>query len=73
MFIYSKDEDIKRFRKTFGITFPVGRETPGLTRALGVTGMPETVFVDRYGGVARRHKGTITYEQLVSGIEEILK
>ena len=47
-------EDAKRFTKRFGVTYPVVYDGSGSTLGKwGVTGFPETFFVDR-SGPARR-------------------
>ena len=54
------------------MTFPVGREN-GIAEKLGVRGIPVTVFLDKTGRISGRHIGLITYDQLASGIEPMLK
>jgi len=54
------------------MTFPVGRED-GIAGMLSVRGMPATVFVARDGRIIKRHIGVITYEELTSNIEAMLK
>jgi len=72
VFLLSSDDDIRNLVETFTLTFPVGRET-GIAEQLGVRGLPVTVFLDRSGKVTKRHIGVITYEQLVTSIEPMLK
>ena len=48
-------EDAKRFAKRFGVTYPVVYDGSGSTLGKwGVTGFPETFFVDRSGPSRRR-------------------
>jgi len=54
------------------MTFPVGRED-GIAGMLSVKGIPATVFVAKDGRIIKRHIGVITYEELASNIEAILK
>lgn len=68
----SKDDEIKKFVETYKMTFPVGRED-GIAGMLSVRGMPATVFVARDGRIIKRHIGVITYEELTSNIEAMLK
>lgn len=68
----SRDDEIRKFAETYQMTFPVGKED-GMARMLSVRGIPATVFVARDGRIARRHMGEITYEELASNIEAILK
>ena len=68
----SKDDEINKFVETYKMTFPVGRED-GIAGMLSVKGMPATVFVAKDGRIIKRHIGVITYEELASNIEAILK
>jgi cytochrome c biogenesis protein CcmG/thiol:disulfide interchange protein DsbE len=72
VFVLSSDDDIRKFTETFKITFPVGEEK-GLARTLGVRGIPVTVFIDKKGRIAKRHIGMVTYADLSSNIEAVLK
>ena len=58
--------------ETFKITFPVGREN-GIAEALGIRGIPATVFITKDGRIARRHIGVINYAELAADIEAILR
>ncbi len=71
-FVKSGDDDIKKFAETYKLTFPVGKDN-GIQEKLGVHGRPVTVFIDKKGTIVKRHIGLITYEQLVSNIEALLK
>lgn len=68
----SSDDDIRKFVETYKITFPVGKEK-GLAGILGVRGIPVTVYIDKKGRIANRHIGQVTYADLSSDIEAILK
>jgi cytochrome c biogenesis protein CcmG/thiol:disulfide interchange protein DsbE len=58
-------QDAKRFVKRFGITYPVGYDGSGSTLGKwGVTGFPETFFVDRNGRlVGERIQGGVDTER----------
>lgn len=58
-------QDAKRFMKRFGITYPVAYDGSGSTLGKwGVTGFPETFFVDRSGRlVGERIQGGIDLER----------
>jgi hypothetical protein len=56
----------------YNITYPVGKED-GIAGRLGVKVLPETVFIAEDGIIVKRHRDTIDYKGLVSGIEAILK
>jgi cytochrome c biogenesis protein CcmG, thiol:disulfide interchange protein DsbE len=48
--------DARRFMKKFGVTYPVVRDGPGnVVGKYGVTGFPETFFVDRKGRIVGDH------------------
>ena len=72
VFVKSKDDEINKFVETYRMTFPVGRED-GIAGMLSVKGIPATVFVAKDGRIIKRHIGVITYEELASNIEAILK
>ena len=66
-------DDARAFIREFGLTFPHVRE-PGKDSAQrwGVTGIPETFFIDRRGRVVAHVIGVVDREQLASGIESAL-
>ncbi|MFH1217174.1 MAG: hypothetical protein V1706_11800 [Pseudomonadota bacterium] len=68
----SKTQDIIQFREQHHITFPVGKAR-GVARELRVETVPEIIFLSRDGTFVDRLNGKISYEQLQSGVEEILK
>ncbi len=58
-------QDAKRFMRRFGITYPVVYDGEGSTLGKwGVTGFPETFFVDRQGRlVGERIQGSVEIER----------
>jgi len=46
---YDSDEAITQFRSENALTFPLARDTVGLSNYFGVTGFPTTVMIDRFG------------------------
>lgn len=63
-------QDARGFIREFGISYPNVRDQSDRTaRKWGVTGLPETFFVDRRGGVVGHVIGVIGREQLEAGIE----
>src|SRR5580765_8591623 len=65
--------DAKRFVRKHGITYPVGRTSSGsVVNSYGVTGVPETFFVDRRGRVVAHVPGPVTEDDLAAGIREAL-
>jgi cytochrome c biogenesis protein CcmG/thiol:disulfide interchange protein DsbE len=59
------DGDARRFVGRYGLTYPILRDRKNWTWGhYGVTGLPETWFVDREGRLAKRIKGPVTAEAL---------
>ena len=54
-------EKIEAFRRDYGITFPMGRDEDGtVDGAIGASGIPDTVIVDRFGNAAYLRVGSFT-------------
>jgi cytochrome c biogenesis protein CcmG/thiol:disulfide interchange protein DsbE len=66
--------DARRFMKKYGVTYPVVRDGPGaVVGKYGVTGFPETFFVDREGRIVGDHiSGPATQEALDQNIQRAL-
>jgi cytochrome c biogenesis protein CcmG, thiol:disulfide interchange protein DsbE len=65
--------DAKRFVSKHGLTYPVVRTSSGdVVNAYGVTGVPETFFVDRRGRVVAHVAGPVSDDDLSAGIREAL-
>ncbi len=67
--------DAKRFIRTHGITYPNVHDGPGdIGTKYGVTGFPETYFVDRRGRlVGDRVVGEVSADKLTAGIQRALE
>ena len=65
------ERDARRFMRRYGVTYPVVHDGPGKTLGdFGLTGFPETFFVDRRGRiVGERVAGAVEREQLERNIE----
>ncbi len=65
------ERDARRFMRRYGMTYPVVHDGPGKTLGdYGLTGFPETFFVDRRGRlVGERVAGAIDEETLEENIE----
>jgi cytochrome c biogenesis protein CcmG, thiol:disulfide interchange protein DsbE len=65
------ERDARRFMRRYGMTYPVVHDGPGKTLGdFGLTGFPETFFVDRHGRlVGQRVAGAIDRETLDENIE----
>ncbi len=63
--------DARRFVERYGLTYPIVHDGEGSTLGrFGVTGFPETWFVDREGRlVGERVQGPVSEEQLTRNIE----
>lgn len=62
------------FLKQYGITYPTGPDTTGsIAVAYGVTGVPETVFIDRNGVVTDKFGGALTPNFLAERVARILQ
>ena len=48
---YSGDDEeaVKLFKASYGLTFPMSKDYTALGNAMGLTGYPTTVVIDRYG------------------------
>jgi cytochrome c biogenesis protein CcmG/thiol:disulfide interchange protein DsbE len=62
--------DARRFARRYGVTYPIVHDGPGKTRdSYGVTGFPETFFVDPNGKLVGDHiQGPVTARQLNDNI-----
>jgi cytochrome c biogenesis protein CcmG, thiol:disulfide interchange protein DsbE len=62
--------DARRFARRYGVTYPIVHDGPGKTRdSYGVTGFPETFFVDREGKLVGDHvQGPVTAQKLNDNI-----
>ncbi len=67
--------DAKRFARKLGITYPIVHDGPGKTvDSYGVTGFPETFFVDRRGRLVGRHvEGPVSSDDLARNIQLALR
>jgi cytochrome c biogenesis protein CcmG, thiol:disulfide interchange protein DsbE len=67
--------DARRFMRRYNLTYPVVHDGPGnVLPKYGVTGFPETYFVDRRGKlVGQRIEGGVTAAQLAAGIDRALR
>lgn len=66
--------DARRFMKKYNVTYPVVRDGPGkVVNTYGVTGFPETFFVDRRGRIVGDHiSGPASKEALDQNIRRAL-
>jgi cytochrome c biogenesis protein CcmG/thiol:disulfide interchange protein DsbE len=65
--------DARKFVRNFGLTYPIVRDGDGrLLARWGVTGAPESFFVDRAGKVVAHVPGAVQKETLAAGIRKAL-
>jgi len=71
--IQDLSENAKAFIEKYGQTYPQVRDkTDDTYRAYGLTGVPETFFIDRQGRVRVHWIGEINAEQVADGLKIIL-
>lgn len=72
--VWDKDEDAQAFLRQFNITYDSVIDASGNTAIdYGVSGIPETFFIDRDGKIRRHFVGPIGDQQLASFIDELLQ
>jgi cytochrome c biogenesis protein CcmG/thiol:disulfide interchange protein DsbE len=65
--------DARKFVRKFGLTYPIVRDGDGsLLARWGVTGAPESFFVDRAGKVVAHVPGAVKKDTLAAGIRKAL-
>ncbi len=66
-------DDARGFVEEYGITYPNVRDGPGSIQGrYGLTGLPETVFVDAAGRIAVFRAGPVDAEMIEDGIRQAL-
>ncbi len=70
--IWDSDADARRFLRDFAITYPNGPDPGAVALDYGLTGIPETYFIDRDGQVVRKWIGPFTEESLRALLDELL-
>lgn len=71
--IWDSEQDARKFLKDFDITYPTGPDPRGeISINYGLTGIPETYFIDARGQVLRKWIGPFTADSLRPFLEEIV-
>lgn len=66
--------DARKFMRQHGVTYPIVHDNKYLTYgSYGLTGLPETFFVDRRGRVVGHYAGQVNQSILSAGIERAQK
>lgn len=62
------------FMRRFGVTYPNGRDVTGaIAVEYGMSGVPETYFVDRDGRLVRKWQGALDESRLRSFLDDLLR
>jgi hypothetical protein len=67
----SKRKAIGDFKEKYHLTFPVGK-AKGVAKELRVETIPEALFISVGRKIVKRIKGTMNFQELINGIEEIV-
>ena len=69
--IWDSETDARAFMKEFGITYPNGPDPNGkIAIEYGVSGVPETWFLNKDGRLVRRWIGPLNDQQITAFVEE---
>lgn len=60
------------FLKQFGVTYPCGPAAAGTATDYGVTGVPETVLIDRNGVVVHHYSGAVDDRTLNTALQALV-
>jgi cytochrome c biogenesis protein CcmG/thiol:disulfide interchange protein DsbE len=72
--VWDTEADAKAFMQRYGVTYPNGPDPSGeVAIEYGVTGLPETWFLDREGTLVRRWVGALSDSQITAFLEEAMK
>lgn len=72
--IQDTDAEVKAYVKEFGIQFPVGIDSAGsIAEAYKIYGIPKTFIIDKRARFSYIYMGEITEEDLIKGIEKVVK
>jgi cytochrome c biogenesis protein CcmG, thiol:disulfide interchange protein DsbE len=72
--VQDTDPLARDFLKRFGVTYPNGRDATGsIAVEYGMSGVPETYFVDRNGTLVHKWQGPLDDVRLAAYLDELLK
>jgi cytochrome c biogenesis protein CcmG/thiol:disulfide interchange protein DsbE len=67
------DKEAQVYMTQYGITYPSGPDLgTKISKSYGLTGVPETIFIDKDGGIAYVHIGPIEKAQLYDLLDELV-
>ncbi len=71
--VWDSERDARNFLSEYDITYPNGRDPgTGISIDYGLSGIPETYFIDRRGNISRKWIGPFTEETLRAFLDEIV-
>lgn len=70
--IWDAEPDARRFLQEFGVTYPNGPDPGTVALDYGLTGIPETFFIDRQGQVMRKWIGPLGEAPLRAFLDELV-
>jgi cytochrome c biogenesis protein CcmG/thiol:disulfide interchange protein DsbE len=72
--VQDTDTNARDFLRRFGVTYPNGRDASGtIAIDYGMSGVPETYFVDRDGRLARKWQGPLDETRLRAFVDDLLR
>ncbi len=71
--VWDNEQQARAFLEEFGISYPNGTDTRGSAAVeYGLTGLPETFFIDRQGRIVSKFVGPLTDRALRTAVESLL-
>ena len=55
---YDEDDAITKYKESHSLTFPMAKDTAGLTENFNIDGFPTTIIIDRFGTICFRETGS---------------
>lgn len=72
--VQDTEPNAREFLRRFGVTYPNGMDTSGAIAVdYGMSGVPESYFVDRNGQLVRKWQGPLEADRLRSYLDELLR
>jgi cytochrome c biogenesis protein CcmG, thiol:disulfide interchange protein DsbE len=72
--VQDNEPNAREFLRRFGVTYPNGMDTSGAIAVdYGMSGVPESYFVDRNGQLVRKWQGPLDADRLRSYLDELLR
>jgi cytochrome c biogenesis protein CcmG/thiol:disulfide interchange protein DsbE len=72
--VQDSDANAREFLRRFGITYPNGPDPSGAIAVdYGMSGVPESYFIDREGRIVRKWQGPLDDERLRAFLDELTR